>query len=325
LNDSHRQREFLEPHRSSNNRSGGTDHPWSWTGRHCDRAGTPASSRAQAAALIGYSQEVTDEPAPWVEPSDLVRVRAQLEVVQGRIDRANRQLQLSAQLTARMQALLQAPAASELLPASPSPARQAAELEATQILLQAELRAGEIISGAPPPGPAANGPAALEVRPEVAQVVEERIWAFADVEGRLVELASKALQQEAGTAARRRGRSASSGRQSGRSRRSSPAPANPDLANPVPANADLANPAEANPAPANPAPANPVLANPGRANPGRANSGRANSGRANSEPGPPKPPRAQGRSSRSAKKNGLRGVGAEPVEPQGPPDGADRE
>jgi hypothetical protein len=120
------------------------------------------------------------------EPSELRLLRANVSKAQERVDRATRRLELAAELEARLNALLQAQALpATLRPASPE--REATELEATQILLQAELRAAQILNGSEEPG-------GLSIPPEVARALQLRLRAIAEFEDGLVELARRALQ-----------------------------------------------------------------------------------------------------------------------------------
>ena len=120
------------------------------------RRRTPTHS-PQAASSVGQVTEASGAPwaarpeardlteptsAPWAEPAELVALRASVNGAQERVDRATRQLKLAAELEARLEDLLQAPSVSQILPPA-SPERQAAELEATAVLLRAELRAAE--------------------------------------------------------------------------------------------------------------------------------------------------------------------------------------
>ena len=123
-------------------------------------------------------------------PSELAAVRASLSGAQQRIERATRQLELATELEARLRALLLAPSLPEVLvPASP--ARQSAELEATGILLKAELRAAEILS-------APGGSGTATIGSDAARALEHHLLALADVEEGLVELGRRALQLEEG-------------------------------------------------------------------------------------------------------------------------------
>jgi hypothetical protein len=116
------------------------------------------------------------------EPPEVLAVRASLRAAQERVDKATRQLGLAAELEQRLEALVESPSLPEAL-VLPSPEREAAELEATGILLEAELRAAKILNG---PGPAALGPDAAHA---LAQLLSE----LAGTEQRLVELGRQAL------------------------------------------------------------------------------------------------------------------------------------
>jgi hypothetical protein len=120
------------------------------------------------------------------EPSELRLLRAKVGTAQDRVERASRRLELAADLEARLNALLQAAALPVALrPASPE--REATELEATQVLLQAELRAARILNGSQEPGPPA-------ISPEVAHALQLRLRDIAELEDGLVELGRRALQ-----------------------------------------------------------------------------------------------------------------------------------
>jgi hypothetical protein len=131
------------------------------------------------------------------EPFELLSLRADLSEAQQRIERATRQLELAAELEARLETVLQATSAPGI-PLAPSPARQATELEATGILLEAELRAAEILNASGSPGARANGSDAPSIGSDVARAIEHHLRALADVERSLVELGTRALQLEDG-------------------------------------------------------------------------------------------------------------------------------
>ena len=95
-------------------------------------------------------------PGRAPEPFELLSLRADLDEAQQRIDRATRQLELAAELEARLATVLQAPSV-EGVPLVPSAARQTTELEATGVLLEAELRAAEILDASAGPVPAGTG------------------------------------------------------------------------------------------------------------------------------------------------------------------------
>ena len=125
------------------------------------------------------------------EPFQHLSLRAELREAQQRIDRAARQLELAAQLEARLETVL----------LGPSPARHATELQATGILLEAELRAAEILNASADPEGGAPGPAVPSIGTDVARAIEHHLQALADVEKSLVELGTRALQLEEGDGA----------------------------------------------------------------------------------------------------------------------------
>ncbi len=131
------------------------------------------------------------------EPFELLALRADLTEAQRRIDRAGRQLDLAAELEARLRTVLEAPPLSGAPPAT-SPVRQATELEATGILLEAELRAAEILTRASGAMPGSDVPS---IGTDVARAIEHHLQALADVERNLIELGTKALQFEDGEGA----------------------------------------------------------------------------------------------------------------------------
>lgn len=131
------------------------------------------------------------------EPFELLSLRSELSEAQQRIDRATRQLELAAQLEARLETVLEGPALPELA-LGPSPGRHATELQATGILLEAELRAAEILNASASREGGAAGPDISSIGTDVARAVEHHLQALADVEKSLVELGTRALQLEDG-------------------------------------------------------------------------------------------------------------------------------
>jgi hypothetical protein len=126
--------------------------------------------------------------------------------MQRRIDRATRQLALAAELEERLGTVLQAPPeppateapltlAAPAPPLARSPARQAMELEATSVLLEAELRAAEILNAS---GTATGGSGTPSFGTDVARAIEHQLQALAEIERSLVELGTRALQLEDG-------------------------------------------------------------------------------------------------------------------------------
>jgi hypothetical protein len=131
---------------------------------------------------------------PWAEPAELVAARASVEEAQERVDLASRQLALAEELEARLQMLLQEPSGPETTPL-PSPERQAAELEATGILLEAELRAAKILNGSGTPGNGgADNPRAVTA--PVARAVEDHLLQLIDLEVELAQIARALVPQE---------------------------------------------------------------------------------------------------------------------------------
>ncbi len=130
------------------------------------------------------------------EPFELLSLRAELSQAQQRIERATRQLELAAQLEARLEAVLQGPS-STALPVGPSPGRHDTELQATGILLEAELRAAEILN-ASADREGGTGPDVSSIGTDVARAIEHHLQALAGVEKSLVELGTRALQLEDG-------------------------------------------------------------------------------------------------------------------------------
>lgn len=118
-------------------------------------------------------------------------MRASLRAAQERIDRASRQLELAAETEARLQAVVEGRSGS-VVPLLPSPEPQAAELEATDILLEAELRAAKILSAS-----GSSDRAAVGI--DEARALVNHLGQLADIEASLVELASRLVRaQETG-------------------------------------------------------------------------------------------------------------------------------
>jgi hypothetical protein len=111
----------------------------------------------------------------------------------GRIARATRQLELAAQLEARLEALLGSPALGGLRPPV-SAEREEAELAATEVILQAELRAAAILNATSGPGLDDGRHRPVPISPGPARALGEQLAALAKVEEDLVELARQALQ-----------------------------------------------------------------------------------------------------------------------------------
>jgi hypothetical protein len=134
------------------------------------------------------------------EPPELRVLRASVGEAHGRVERATRRLELATELEARLEALLQAPSLSETL-VGRSPERDAAEVEATGILLQAELRAAEILNSSAVPAPAVRGPdpgptgsAAVTLSPDAVRALQRHLEVVTELEESLVELARRALE-----------------------------------------------------------------------------------------------------------------------------------
>jgi len=155
--------------------------------RDIPRSPPPASGRSPTLGKV-------------TEPFQHLSLRAELREAQQRIDRAARQLELAAQLEARLETVLLGPS-PEGFTLGPSPARHATELQATGILLEAELRAAEILNASADPEGGAPGPAVPSIGTDVARAIEHHLQALADVEKSLVELGTRALQLEEGDGA----------------------------------------------------------------------------------------------------------------------------
>jgi hypothetical protein len=124
--------------------------------------------------------------APWDDPPELVAVRASVSQAQGRIDRATRQLELAHELEARLQALLEGRSGQGVPPLA-SPERHAAEVEATAILLKAELRAAKILNATGnPEGPSTYTAATIDL--DAARALEVQLSQLADIETSLAAI-----------------------------------------------------------------------------------------------------------------------------------------
>jgi hypothetical protein len=123
-------------------------------------------------------------------------LRASLEVAQERVDLASRQLALAEELEARLQMLLAEPSGPEVSPL-PSPERQAAELEATGILLQAELHAAKILNDSSSPiiGGTDNP---VVISAPVGRAVEDHLAQLIELETELAQIARELVRQEGG-------------------------------------------------------------------------------------------------------------------------------
>jgi hypothetical protein len=113
---------------------------------------------------------------------------------QERIDRATRQLELAYELEARLQALLEG-RSGQGVPLLASPERQAAELEATGILLKAELRAAKILNATGgPTGPSSYTPAAIDL--DADRALEVHLSQLADIETALAAIGRQLARDE---------------------------------------------------------------------------------------------------------------------------------
>jgi hypothetical protein len=130
--------------------------------------------------------------APWADPPELVAVRASVREAQERVDRATRQLELAAELEARLGTMLLAQPPLGLLRA-PSPQREAIELEATRMLLQAELRAAKILNNPDDPELAMR-PSAISS--ELARALAGHLEELTDIESGLIEIARQFVELE---------------------------------------------------------------------------------------------------------------------------------
>jgi hypothetical protein len=111
---------------------------------------------------------------------------------QKQIERTTRQLELAADLEARLQLALEAPS-GQGAPLPPSPERRLAEVEATWALLQAELRAANILNrSGSRHDPSPCKPAAIN--PEAARALEDHLAELADIEAGEAALAATARQ-----------------------------------------------------------------------------------------------------------------------------------
>jgi hypothetical protein len=129
------------------------------------------------------------------EPFELLSLRAELSEAQQRIERATRQLELAAQLETRLEVVLQGPSVPGF-PLGPSPGRHTTELQATGILLEAELRAAEILNATADQEGGLAGPEISSIGADVARAIEHHLQALAEVEKSLIELGTRALQLE---------------------------------------------------------------------------------------------------------------------------------
>ena len=84
----------------------------------------------------------------------------------------------------------------------PSPGRHTTELQATGILLEAELRAAEILNATADQEGGLAGPEISSIGADVARAIEHHLQALAEVEKSLIELGTKSV-----AARRRRGHS----------------------------------------------------------------------------------------------------------------------
>jgi hypothetical protein len=149
---------------------------------------TPLAGRA----LGGRGADTAS--APWADPPELIAVRDNVRQAKERIDRATRQLELARELEARLQALLRG-GPGEGVPPVASPERRAAELEATQILLKAELRAAKILNDTGnPDGAGSYAPAAIEL--EAARALEGHLAQLADIETTLAAIGRQLARRE---------------------------------------------------------------------------------------------------------------------------------
>jgi hypothetical protein len=136
-------------------------------------------------------REAETGSAPWADPPELVAVRADMREAQERIDRATRQLGLAAELEARLRSLLEEQSGQGVPPVA-SPERQAAELEATAILLKAELRAAKILNDSG--NPDSYKPAAIEL--EAARAIEGHLAQLAEIETTMAAIANQLVRHE---------------------------------------------------------------------------------------------------------------------------------
>ena len=147
-----------------------------------------------ATPLVGRAldgREAETGSAPWADPPELVAVRAGIREAQERIDRATRQLGLAAELEARLRSLLEEQSGQGVPPVA-SPERQAAELEATAILLKAELRAAKILNDSG--NPDSYKPAAIEL--EAARAIEGHLAQLAEIETTMAAIAKQLVRHE---------------------------------------------------------------------------------------------------------------------------------
>jgi hypothetical protein len=125
---------------------------------------------------------------------ELAALRANVREAEGRIDRATRQLELAAEIEARLQVPLEEQP-GQGPPRLHSLERQTAELEATWILLQAELRAAKILNGSGRRDHAGTyKPAAIN--PDKARALEDHLAQLADIEAALAATARQLVRRE---------------------------------------------------------------------------------------------------------------------------------
>jgi len=152
----------------------------------------PSATSLAGKELGGRAAETAS--APWADPPELVAVLASLREAQERIDRATKQLELAAELEARLRALLEGRSGQEL-PLLGSPERQAAELEATGILLKAELRAAKILNYSRSRGDSDSyRRAAIDL--DAARALEGQLGQLADIEATLAAIGRQLARRE---------------------------------------------------------------------------------------------------------------------------------
>ena len=150
-------------------------------------AGRPVAPAASSAL---HGRETETVSPPWADPPELVAVRASVNEAQERIDRATRQLELAAEHEADLQANLAGPS-GQGVPPVPSPERQAAELEATAILLKAELRAAKILNDLGNPSDEPGG-----TEREARRELEGHLAQLADLEATLAAIGRQLARHE---------------------------------------------------------------------------------------------------------------------------------
>jgi hypothetical protein len=163
--------------------------------RRVNDSDRPPWVEAPAATVVGRAiggRAAETASAPWADPPELISLRAEIGAAQGRIDRATRQLELAAELEARLRALLEG-RSGRGVPPVPSPGRQAAELEATAIILRAELRAAKILNDTGnPEGGGSYRPTTIEL--DAARALEGHLAQLADIEATLAAIARQLVQ-----------------------------------------------------------------------------------------------------------------------------------